>query len=74
MLATYWIIKDGVDFRFKGCKKYNYTKITLNGDDLYNLLIGRLVTRGAQMGNIEAYRNVPERIDAESLTKDCLPM
>ena len=61
------IIKDGVDFRFKNCKKYNYCRITLNGDDLYDLTIGRLITRGAQMGSVNNIGIFPA-IDAESLT------
>ena len=59
------IIEDGVDFRFKGCKDFNYCRIVLNGDDLYDLMIGRLITRGARMGSVKDLGML--EVDAENL-------
>ena len=46
------VLEDGVDFRFKGSRKVNYCRITLNGDDLYDVMIGKLALRGRNMGSV----------------------
>ena len=45
-------LEDGVDFRFKGSRRLNYCRITLNGDDLYDMAIGGLILRGPNMGTV----------------------
>lgn len=51
--------KDGsLSFKFKGSRKLNYCKVTLNGMDLYNMELGRI----AKKDGIPAY-NKKESID-----------
>lgn len=56
MLGTTDVIvvkNGGVRFNFKGCRKYSWCEISLNGSDLYDLTFFRITRRVAKTEEFE---------------------
>tara|TARA_R100001510_G_C7529164_1_gene121347 strand:+ start:147 stop:380 length:234 start_codon:yes stop_codon:yes gene_type:complete len=42
---------NAIGFKFKGCRRLGYCKITLNGDDTYTMLLGKI--RKYELTNVQ---------------------